>query len=73
MAAAAPSGKLMSVRRLGTEIGEDSWPTGAIEQGMIRYRYGPWDPAYYAPLGALTGKGLIEPKHTAPICLSRRA
>jgi len=31
-----------------------------IEMRMIRYRYGPWDPAYYAILGRLIGKGLVE-------------
>lgn len=31
-----------------------------IESRMIRYRYGPWDPSYYAILGKLIGKGLIE-------------
>lgn len=31
-----------------------------IEHRMVRYRYGPWDPAYYALLGALLGRGLIE-------------
>jgi hypothetical protein len=30
-----------------------------IETSMIRYRYGPWDPAYYSILGRLIGKGLI--------------
>lgn len=33
-----------------------------IEHRMVRYRYGPWDPAYYAILGRLIGKGLVEPK-----------
>jgi hypothetical protein len=31
-----------------------------IEGRMIRYRYGPWDPSYYAILGRLIGKGLVE-------------
>jgi hypothetical protein len=31
-----------------------------IEQKMIRYRYGPWDPSYFAILGALVGQQLIE-------------
>ena len=31
-----------------------------IEGRMIRYRYGPWDPSYYAVLGRLIGKGLVE-------------
>jgi hypothetical protein len=30
-----------------------------IENQMVRYRYGPWDPAYYSLLGRLIGKGLI--------------
>jgi hypothetical protein len=36
----------------------------AIENRMIRFRYGPWDPAYYGLLGRLVGKGLVE---TIPI------
>ena len=31
-----------------------------IERRMVRYRYGPWDPAYYALLGSLFARGLIE-------------
>jgi hypothetical protein len=34
---------------------------GTIESRMVRYRYGPWDPAYFALLGRLIGHGLIEP------------
>jgi hypothetical protein len=30
-----------------------------IEQRMVRYRFGPWDPAYYALLGSLVGRGLV--------------
>ncbi|MFC8727588.1 hypothetical protein [Streptomyces bacillaris] len=63
--------KLMATRRPGTDTGEDPWLTGTIEQSMIRYRYGPWDPAYYSLLGALTGKGLIEPKHEDAIATYR--
>lgn len=32
-----------------------------IEQRMVRWRYGPWDPAHPALLGALIGRGLIIP------------
>ncbi|MFX1297123.1 MAG: hypothetical protein ACFFD2_20005 [Promethearchaeota archaeon] len=32
-----------------------------IEAKMVRYRYGPWDPAYFAILGRLIGKNLIIP------------
>lgn len=28
---------------------------------MVRYRYGPWDPAYFALLGSLIGRGLVIP------------
>lgn len=31
-----------------------------LESRMIRYRYGPWDPSYFAILGSLVGRGLIE-------------
>ncbi|MEU8833490.1 hypothetical protein [Streptomyces sp900116325] len=63
--------RLLAVRRPGVDFGEDPWLTGAIEQSMIRYRYGPWDPAYYSLLGALTGKGLIEPKHDDAVATYR--
>jgi hypothetical protein len=32
-----------------------------IESRMMRYRYGPWDPAYFALLGRLVGKGFVQP------------
>jgi hypothetical protein len=31
-----------------------------IETRMIRFRYGPWDPAYFGILGRLVGMGLVE-------------
>jgi len=30
-----------------------------IDSRMMRYRYGPWDPSYYAILGSLIGRGLV--------------
>jgi hypothetical protein len=33
---------------------------GPIDSRMMRYRYGPWDPAYYALLGSLIGRNLVE-------------
>jgi len=30
-----------------------------VETAMVRYRYGPWDPSYFALLGCLIGKELI--------------
>lgn len=32
----------------------------AVENRMIRYKYGPWDDRYYVMLGALSGMGLVE-------------
>lgn len=31
-----------------------------LDSRMMRYRYGPWDPAYFAVLGSLIGRGLVE-------------
>jgi hypothetical protein len=39
-------------------IGEESAP---LHDRMIRYRYGPWDPSYFAVLGSLIGRGLVDP------------
>jgi len=36
-----------------------------IETRMLRYRYGPWDPAYFGILGSLIGRGLVVPVPTA--------
>lgn len=33
---------------------------GPLDSRMIRYRYGPWDPSYYAILGSLIGRGLVQ-------------
>jgi hypothetical protein len=38
-----------------------------IERRMVRYRYGPWDPAYYALLGSLLARGL----HGRPYFVNR--
>lgn len=32
-----------------------------VESRMVRYRFGPWDPAYFALLGRLIGQGLVQP------------
>ena len=37
---------------------------GPLDARMIRYRYGPWDPSYYAVLGSLIGRGLV---HVSPL------
>jgi hypothetical protein len=31
-----------------------------LESRMMRYRYGPWDPSYFAILGSLVGRGLVD-------------
>ena len=40
----------------GGDVAQDS----PLESRMMRYRYGPWDPSYFAVLGSLVGRGLIE-------------
>lgn len=32
----------------------------AIATPMVRYKYGPWDHKYYAIIGSLVGRGLVE-------------
>lgn len=53
--------RAFQVRRPALSIDMDLSAVQDIETRMVRYRYGPWDPAYYALLGRLIGKGLIEP------------
>lgn len=43
--------------RVNADAAQDESP---IDARMMRYRYGPWDPAYYAILGSLIGRGLID-------------
>ncbi len=52
-------------RALAVRAPQQDWPLSGpdeenIENRMIRYRYGPWDPSYFALLGRLFGKGLVE-------------
>ncbi|MEM0960924.1 MAG: hypothetical protein AAGK21_00115 [Bacteroidota bacterium] len=35
-------------------------PAPTVEAPMVRYKYGPWDHAYYVVLAYLIGKGLVE-------------
>jgi hypothetical protein len=48
-------------RRAAAAIEKATAEGRTIESRMMRYRYGPWDPAYFALLGRLVGKGLVEP------------
>lgn len=41
----------------GEHLNQDEAP---LDSRMMRYKYGPWDPSYYAVLGALIGRGLVE-------------
>jgi hypothetical protein len=56
--------RALSIRRPNLALEVDPQEQMNIESRMIRYRYGPWDPAYYAILGRLTGRGLVQPVPT---------
>jgi hypothetical protein len=43
----------------------DAKAQSAVESGMIRYRYGPWDLRYYHVLSYLEAKGLLRVTRTA--------
>ena len=51
--------RAMAVRGVSVDVPTSESEEHNIESRMVRYRYGPWDPAYYALLGALVGRGLI--------------
>jgi DNA-binding PadR family transcriptional regulator len=52
--------RALSIRTSSQVMAVASEEQHNIEGRMIRYRYGPWDPSYYAILGRLIGKGLVE-------------
>lgn len=51
--------RAMRLRKVAVEAAGDPAEENNIESRMVRHRYGPWDPSYYALLGALLGRGLI--------------
>ncbi|WP_371799150.1 hypothetical protein OG963_15270 [Streptomyces sp. NBC_01707] len=57
------------LEKLGVEIQRpELLDTDApLDSRMMRYKYGPWDPSYYAVLGSLIGRGLVrvEPLESA--------
>jgi hypothetical protein len=54
--------RVLSERDVSAKVVESIAPDAMpLQDKMIRYRYGPWDPSYYAVLGSLIGRGLIEP------------
>jgi len=52
--------RALQIRNVEFDPADASTNENTIEQRMVRFRYGPWDPAYYALLGSLLGRGLIE-------------
>lgn len=54
--------RVLSKRNAPAKVVESITPDATpLQDKMIRYRYGPWDPSYYAVLGSLIGRGLVEP------------
>jgi hypothetical protein len=49
-----------ALTRLGVPQDGTTAPELDIEQRMIRYRYGPWDPTYFTLLGRLRSRRLIQ-------------
>lgn len=41
----------------------ESGAVPTVEESMIRYRFGPWDPAHFALIGRLVSRGLVVPVH----------
>jgi hypothetical protein len=53
--------RALSVRAPNRKLTVPLAELDTIESRMVRFRYGPWDPAYFALLGKLIGHELIEP------------
>lgn len=53
--------RALEFRKPGTEIDVEPQEQHNIENRMVRYRFGPWDPSYFSILGRLIGKGLVQP------------
>lgn len=51
--------RALEIRQATEKVEVERDEESNIETRMIRYRYGPWDPAYFSVLGRLVGKGLI--------------
>lgn len=53
--------RVLRFRRVeGIVVAELEQQGSPLHDRMIRYRYGPWDPSYYAVLGSLIGRGLVD-------------
>lgn len=54
--------RVLADRNVAAKVVESVTPEPTpLQDKMIRYRYGPWDPSYYAVLGSLIGRGLVDP------------
>ena len=53
--------RALELRSPDAQIEVDSDEEHNIENRMVRYRFGPWDPSYFGILGRLIGKGLVRP------------
>ena len=53
--------RALEVRAIKEDVLDEAESRPDLETRMVRYRYGPWDPSYYATLGNLIGKGLVVP------------
>lgn len=53
--------RALEVRSPGVEMNVEPDEERNIENRMVRYRFGPWDPAYFGVLGRLIGKGFVRP------------
>jgi hypothetical protein len=53
--------RALAIRHINHELDPSQQEENTIEQRMVRYKYGPWDPSYFALLGSLLGRGMIEP------------
>ncbi len=53
--------RALEVRNPDVKVDVGADEEGNIENKMVRYRFGPWDPAYFGVLGRLIGKGLVRP------------
>ena len=52
--------RAINIRAPATNLPDAPLLAKTIENRMIRYRYGPWDPAYFSLLGRLLGRGLVD-------------
>jgi hypothetical protein len=52
--------RALRIRNPEIEFSISTIENNNIENRMVRYRYGPWDPSYFALLGRLIGKHLVQ-------------